>query len=246
MVNPELRKRFVNSIEYLRKMEFFKDYSELSSEEILDKIFSGEIDYESQWFVEETRDEQGEEYIKKVWKKTPRGVILREWVERDKEYWMKRSEYEVDLELASFDKNRIFIEAVETIVSENIGIYLMRRLTRISRGVFTPADLREEEWSEWEGEAPPNVKKYVYSSYGDWTRIRVSFKFRNKEHAADFFCNRDYLVMGPAVEEINELIKDTGYQYYELPDEYFYFIVLTQDEAERLRKERGWKYVKLH
>ncbi len=38
MVNPKLRKRLVDSIEYLRKMGFFQNYSDLSSEEILKKI----------------------------------------------------------------------------------------------------------------------------------------------------------------------------------------------------------------
>lgn len=41
VMNPELRKRFVDSLDYLRKMDFFKDYSNLTSEEILEKIFNG-------------------------------------------------------------------------------------------------------------------------------------------------------------------------------------------------------------
>jgi hypothetical protein len=52
VMNPVLRKRLIDSIEYLRKMDFFKDYSSLSSEEILDKIFSGEICYEDAWWVD--------------------------------------------------------------------------------------------------------------------------------------------------------------------------------------------------
>lgn len=41
MVNLELRKRFVDSIEHIRKMDFFKDHSNLSSVKILEKIFGG-------------------------------------------------------------------------------------------------------------------------------------------------------------------------------------------------------------
>ncbi|MEM3466049.1 MAG: hypothetical protein QXU11_10690 [Thermoproteota archaeon] len=49
MVNPELKKRFIDSIDYLRKMDFFKDYSNLSSEEILERIFDGMISYPTRW-----------------------------------------------------------------------------------------------------------------------------------------------------------------------------------------------------
>lgn len=58
MVNSELRKRFIESIDYLRKMDFFKDYSNLSSEEIFERILSGEINYGTQWFVEEWPEEK--------------------------------------------------------------------------------------------------------------------------------------------------------------------------------------------
>ncbi|MBO3753879.1 MAG: hypothetical protein FGF53_03255 [Candidatus Brockarchaeota archaeon] len=49
MINPELKKRFVDSIEYLRKMDFFKDYSSLTSVEIFNKILNGEMDYGFWW-----------------------------------------------------------------------------------------------------------------------------------------------------------------------------------------------------
>ncbi|MEM2058756.1 MAG: hypothetical protein QXO76_10970 [Thermoproteota archaeon] len=42
-MNPELRKRFIDSIDYLRKMDFFKNYSKLSLEEISEQIFDGEM-----------------------------------------------------------------------------------------------------------------------------------------------------------------------------------------------------------
>jgi len=44
-MNPEVKKRLVGSMEYLRRVGFFQDYSNLTSEEILEKIFNGEIDY---------------------------------------------------------------------------------------------------------------------------------------------------------------------------------------------------------
>ncbi len=49
MINPELKKRFVDSIEYFRKMDSFQKYSRLSSEEILDRILRGWMEYKYWW-----------------------------------------------------------------------------------------------------------------------------------------------------------------------------------------------------
>jgi hypothetical protein len=50
-MKPELRRRLIGSIEYLRKMGFFQDYSSLSSEEMLEKIFDEETCYENAWWT---------------------------------------------------------------------------------------------------------------------------------------------------------------------------------------------------
>ncbi|MBO3841498.1 MAG: hypothetical protein FGF48_03675 [Candidatus Brockarchaeota archaeon] len=73
MVNPKVKKRLINSLDYLRKMNFFKDYSNLTSEEILEKIFSGEIGYKNWWGEKE--EEENSIYI------PPRGVLLKESIE---------------------------------------------------------------------------------------------------------------------------------------------------------------------
>ncbi|MBO3810254.1 MAG: hypothetical protein FGF50_11775 [Candidatus Brockarchaeota archaeon] len=104
-MNPELRKRLVDSIEYLRKMDFFKEYFNLASEEILEKIFSGEIDYESQWFVEEIKERRGKEYFE-VWGKKSYGMTLKKSLEESEGYWLKRSDFEIDVEIACFEKWR--------------------------------------------------------------------------------------------------------------------------------------------
>ncbi len=90
----ELRKRFIESIEYLRKMGFFEDYSGLSSEEILERIFSGEIDYRYRWREEEQR------HMGQRWSPTPRGVIFKESIEEHEEDFMKESDAMIDYELA--------------------------------------------------------------------------------------------------------------------------------------------------
>lgn len=245
-MKPELRKRFVDSIEYLRKMDFFKDYSNLSSEEILEKISSGEIEYSTMWFDERKGDKEFLEWVKeRRGEKRTNGQLLKKSIEENEDYWMKKSDFEVDLEVAPFDRKRVFIEEVETIgppegVPKGMGICLLKKLARISRGVFRPVDM-SEEWCEWTGEVPPEARKYVYSIYDDWTQCRVSFSFKGERCAVAFYCRRDYLIIAPAVDRINGLIKDTGYQYYYVPNEYEYYIVLTPSEAEKLKKERGWK-----
>jgi hypothetical protein len=50
-MKPELRRRPIGSIEYLRKMGFFQDHSSLSSEEMLKKIFYEETCYENAWWT---------------------------------------------------------------------------------------------------------------------------------------------------------------------------------------------------
>ncbi len=49
-----------------------------------------------------------------------------------------------------------------------------------------------------------------------------------------------------AVEKINELIKNTGYQYYKIDlfliaSSMQYYIVFIPTEVEKLEKERSWK-----
>lgn len=76
----------------------------------------------------------------------------------------------------------------------------------------------EEEWSKWESyEVPPELGKYISRvSYPYWNKCRFFFKFRGEEHFVDFYCERKILIMELVVEKINGLIKNTGYQYYEI------------------------------
>ncbi|MEM3958281.1 MAG: hypothetical protein QXO47_08790 [Thermoproteota archaeon] len=228
MVNPELRKRFVNSMRFLREMGFFQDYSNLSSEEILDKILNGEIDLKSQWFVEEWSEEMRSKL---------RSGTFGSDLEEHEEYWMKASDSEIDLWLAFFDMKRVFVEDPEAVIREGICKSLMKKLARISRGVFNPTYVREE-MSKWRQKPPPAWMKPHF----DWGFIfKVYFKFRDREHSVEFYSASDFIDMNPAVKRINELIKDTGYQYYCLHDtDQIIYVVLSKDEVEELTK-RGWK-----
>jgi len=105
---------------------------------------------------------------------------------------------------------------------------------------FKPTDVKEEI-NEWRGEPPPIAKgRWKYHS-GHGFHIKVCFRFRGEEHFAEFYSDRDYINLSPLVERINELIKDTGYQYYSpfYIDDYAY-VMLSKEEVEKLKKERGW------
>ncbi len=67
---------------------------------------------------------------------------------------MKKSDFGVDLELSFFDRRRIFAEDVETMIYEGMVVVLLKKLARISRGVFQPTNMREKKWVQWHGKAP--------------------------------------------------------------------------------------------
>ncbi|MGB9717638.1 MAG: hypothetical protein ACPL4E_04260 [Thermoproteota archaeon] len=227
-MDPELRKRFVDSIEYLRSMNFFQNFSSLSSEEILEEIFDGEIDYSVFWWDEE-------KFLEKVKEKRKggrtHGQLLKKSLEEHEEYWMKASVYRVDLELAFFDRKRVFVEDWEIEADNGMGIGLMKKLARISRGLFEPLSM-QEEWKR-------DIK---IRGYEERVCCIVFFKSKGEEYRVDFTNYGEILVMNPVVKKINELINDTGYQYYCLDGEidYIVYVVFSDDEVEKLRK-RGWK-----
>ncbi|MBO3832605.1 MAG: hypothetical protein FGF51_04375 [Candidatus Brockarchaeota archaeon] len=87
---------------------------------------------------------------------------------------------------------------------------MLKKLAKISRGVFNPTVIREEP-GKWKDRIPclelnsPGWK-------GDY--YRVYFEFKGEEYFIDFCFLKNLLVMSFAILKINELIKDTGYQYY--------------------------------
>ncbi|MEM2049657.1 MAG: hypothetical protein QXU11_04175 [Thermoproteota archaeon] len=247
MIDPRLEKRFVNSIEYLRKMDFFKDYSNLSSKEIFERILNGEMDYETKWFAEKWSEEERKwerKLLKKMLGAETHGQFLKESLESSTEYWMKASEYEVDFEIARFDIYRVFLEDPETVIKDGICEAIVKKLARVSRGFFSPTDIKGEIL-DWRDEPPPELKQELKGLISPQGYIfKVNFKFRGKEYVAEFYSNADYLYMDLFVRKVNELIKDTGYQYYwprYLHIEYLVYMVFSEDEARKLKKERNWK-----
>lgn len=219
MVDPELRKRFVNSIEYLRKMSFFQDYSDLSSEEILKKIFNGEINYSHRWWDEKEKSIYGASH----------GILLRESLMKYEKDWMEKSDTEIDGTLIVFDTKRILEEDAETMLDEEMGRAILERLARISRGVFQPTNIS----SRW---LTPSASK--------WLIQEVSFDFRGRRHSIEIALLHDY-IQDMGLRELNELIEDTEYQDYQVKCRdimRIIVVVLTKEEAEKLEKERGWSF----
>lgn len=228
-MNPELRKRLIDSIDYLRKMDFFQDYSNLHSEKILKKIFGGEIEYSDSWWDEEKKEKNKDEYLETMKRRgiKPHGVYLKESIREDEKDWIKRSDAEIDRALIIFDTKRVIEEDVETMVDDEMGVAILKRLARISRGVFQPMNMS----GEW-----------VISPKYKWSVQEVSFDFKDKKHSVRMVLKYDY-IMDMGLRELNEIIKDTGYQYYQVFDRPIIIVVLKEEEAQKLKEERGWAYI---
>ncbi|MEM2584489.1 MAG: hypothetical protein QXP99_03045 [Thermoproteota archaeon] len=191
-------------------MDFFKDYSNISSEEILDKILGEEIKYSISWWGEEGLLHSG---------------TVMDFYDRER-YWTKASDFEIDRELIRFDSKRVILEEVETVIDAKMGIAILNRLARISRGVFQPTNV-SSRWLTPEGPK--------------WQIQEVSFDFKGKRHSIDIALKYDYIEdMG--LEELNDLIEDTGYRYCQVEGERITVVVLSREEFKKLERERGWKF----
>ncbi|MEM3490238.1 MAG: hypothetical protein QXO75_11375, partial [Nitrososphaerota archaeon] len=196
-----------------------KDYSDLTSEEILEKIFRGEMDYRYCW----------EEELEKE-PRFSHGRRLNESLVENEELWMKRSNAQIDREIIPFDNKRTFVERTEAAVDEKMGAIILERLAKISRDVFQPTNVS----SRW---LTPTKSK--------WLIQEVSFDFKGRRHSIEIALRHDWIEdMG--LKELNEIVGDTGYQYYQVRDEYIVVVMLTKEEAEKLAKERGWKFEYLY
>ncbi|MEM3648761.1 MAG: hypothetical protein QW506_06325 [Thermoproteota archaeon] len=229
MVNPKVRERLIDSLNYLRKMDFFKDYSDLTSEGILNKMLCNEINYASSWDYEEPDIfslHGAQELI-------PYGFYLQRSIEEKPERWMEISNFEIDLDLIPFDTRRVTVELSETWIDDSMGPAILRRLARISRGVFQPTNV-SGKWL-----IRPRERR-------GWSVQEVSFDFKGEGRSIRIVLQEDYLV-SLGLGELNEMIRDTGYQYYSLDTSKTYgdrivMVVLTEEEKEKLVKERGWEF----
>lgn len=202
------RERFIDSIEYLRKMGFFKEYSNLTSEEIFEKIREGSISLK--YFG------------------------LKEVEER----WAKKSVFEIDVLVSIYDRKRIWGKDMEMpYIGRGLAKEIFEGIIAISRGVFQPTDV-EEEWLERESKI-----NFTLRGMRCFHESKIHFTFRGRRHMIRFRFYEDFLQINDVMREINDLIKDTGHQYYKIldGDQAVFAVVLTEEEADKLIKERGWR-----
>lgn len=92
---------------------------------------------------------------------------------------MKSHDECLNLTLAFFDRKRTFVEKAEAIyITEGMGISLVKKLARISRGLFNPTDIRDEI-STWEGRPRQPTREYLRNLFGEGFIIRAFFKGRS-------------------------------------------------------------------
>lgn len=185
-----MRQCFIESIEYLRKLGFFEDYSNLTSEEIFEKIREGSI-------------------------------LLSDLKE---EHWMKKSVFEIDSLMATYDRKRIWGRDAELGYrpSPEDEIRFLKEFVEISRGVFQPTNIKWKADNRGKG---------------------IHFTFGGREHVVSFYYYKDFLDFKNLLSQLNKVIEDTGYRYYLIGGggQFAFVVVLTPEEAEKLKKERGWR-----
>lgn len=193
------RKRFIESVEYLRKMNFFEEYHNLTSEEIFEKLNA----------------------------RMPPGYLESKEVEEE---WKKRSIFEADRYVAIHDNKRVWAKDVEIgVFYPGVCTEILKDVAAVSRGVFEPANIKEK----FPAENP---------SKGLW-EVETRFKLKDSRQIIRFYFCSDTLLVRPLIIKINKLIRNSGYQYYEILscDQVALLVVLTQEEARKLEGERDWK-----
>ena len=128
-----------------------------------------------------------------------------------------------DMYLLSTDGERVWCADLESVYpGENAYVQFLDGLTAISRGAFTPRDIREQ----WKGERGP---------------VEVSFTSGGKRYN---FIHQGGDILDPSIiRTVNGAIKDSGIAFgvcdnLGMPS---FVLALTRDERARLAT-RGWKF----
>ncbi|MBO3755302.1 MAG: hypothetical protein FGF53_10595 [Candidatus Brockarchaeota archaeon] len=91
---------------------------------------------------------------------------------------MGASDFEIDLDLIPFDTKRVVVEPSETWIDDNMGPAMLRRLARISRGVFRPTNIS----SKWLIRPRERRERSVQE---------VSFNFRGERYSIQIILQED-------------------------------------------------------
>ncbi|UUZ92359.1 hypothetical protein LJK87_44430 [Paenibacillus sp. P25] len=121
------------------------------------------------------------------------------------------------------DKQRVWLEDTEADVGSGNEVYVktLKEWSSISRGAFQPSEIKES----WKTEEGP---------------IEVSFTLNGTERTIHPEYLNDFIDTG-VLAEINEMIKDSGYQFVLVEiDQTVFVTVLNDSEREQIQKERYW------
>ncbi|MCI0393615.1 MAG: hypothetical protein L0332_24480 [Chloroflexi bacterium] len=133
-----------------------------------------------------------------------------------------------DIELLSFDNERVWYQDAEADVGMGNEVYVdaLQAWAAISRGAFNPQNIRE----------------YWESDYGP---IIVEFTIKDAEYRLEPKLLLDWLDVN-IVFELNRLIEDMGYQFaiHKPFSQSVFIVVLTSEEKSTLERVRGWEFVK--
>ncbi len=100
---------------------------------------------------------------------------------------------------------------------------MLQALAHVSQGLFTPQNI-EERWPKSRG--PVEIT---------FTFQRESYQYVHEDSYHDY-------IQLSVVPFVNKLVADTGYLFYMSYDfRLEYFIMLNQQEYDKLTQERGWR-----
>ncbi|MEM2921926.1 MAG: hypothetical protein QXF26_06385 [Candidatus Bathyarchaeia archaeon] len=225
-----VKKRLIASLNRLRGLGFFEGHKNLTSEELFERIRRGELggEWSGPWeSIEEASKNTG------YWVVVPRPEEI---VKRNREaldWFTELTDLEIDYLMMEYDMKKVIKRGAEVKPEyRGKGLEFFGELLRISRGFFNPDEAKEEKW--WESILKEDEHGYECLH----TYIPIRIKFKGREHLIKILFKDEYMYPIAAVGQINELIKDTGYQYY---TDYHYegilFIMLTEEEARKLTDE---------
>ncbi|MDR7318246.1 hypothetical protein [Brevibacillus nitrificans] len=130
-----------------------------------------------------------------------------------------------DLYLLQLDTQRVWMEDLEADVGKGNGVYAetLKRWSEISNGVFTPTNIVEK----WQTDEGPVTVEF------EWKGKRLTL---TAEYYNDFF---DLEIL----DQLNEIIESTGYQFaYLTIDQTAFVTCLTDEQRTQWEADRGLSF----
>ncbi|KIL40371.1 hypothetical protein SD70_14135 [Gordoniibacillus kamchatkensis] len=152
-----------------------------------------------------------------------KGFVTKDWDPFDSsEYYDEFAE----LYVLQQDQDRVWLKDTEADVGKGNDVYVatLEKWSWISRGAFQPTDITET----WGSEEGP---------------VTVSFTLNGQKKVLHPQYMNDFIDTG-ILAEINEMIKESGYQFEAVEiDQQVFVTVLTAEEKSKIRKDRYLPFV---